>query len=88
MYHNLWISPKFFKTNLGYWHLDFHDFKTSIGTTLAIHGLRLCTSNAGARGMIPGQRTKMPHAMRYGKKKNKQLLQTYANNIENQQIET
>ena len=60
------------------------DFKTSIGTTLAIHGLRLCTSNAGAIGMIPGQRTKMLHAMRYGKKKKKKkLLQIYANNIGN-----
>ena len=44
------------------------DFKTSIETTLAVHGLKLCTSNAGAIGLIPGQRTKMLHATRYGKK--------------------
>ena len=30
-------------------------------TSLAAHWLRLCTSNAGGVGLIPGWGTKMPH---------------------------
>ena len=37
----------------------------------AVQGLRLCASAVGGMGLIPGQRTKIPHAARYGKKKKK-----------------
>ena len=40
---------------------------------LVVQGLRLCTSMAGGVGLIPGQGTKIPHAMLCGlkmKKKN------------------
>ena len=33
-------------------------------TSLAVHWLRLCTSNAGGTGLIPGWGTKIPHAHR------------------------
>ena len=36
------------------------------GTSLAVQWLSLHTSNAGGTGLIPGQRTKIPHAMRCG----------------------
>lgn len=41
------------------------------GTSLAVHKLRVCVSNAGGSGSNPGQRTKMPHAQRHGPKKKK-----------------
>ena len=34
-----------------------------------IQQLRLCASNSGGTGLIPGQRTKIPHAMWHGQKK-------------------
>ena len=36
------------------------------GTSLAVQWLSLHTSNEGGTGLIPGQRTKIPHAMRCG----------------------
>ena len=36
------------------------------GTSLAVQWLRLCTSNAGGGGSIPGQGTKIPHATWHG----------------------
>ena len=44
---------------------------------LAVQRLRLCTSNAGALGSIPGWGTKIPHAIWYSQKgkKNKQTQQ-------------
>ena len=32
------------------------------GTSLVVQWLRLCTSNAGVVGLIPGPGTKIPHA--------------------------
>ena len=43
-----------------------HDHKTS----LVIQWLRLCASNAGDVGLIPGQGTKISHATWHGQKKN------------------
>ena len=42
-----------------------------IGTSLVVQWLRLCASSAGSMGSIPGQGTKIPHAMWRGKKKEK-----------------
>ena len=42
-----------------------------IGTSLAVQWLRLCTSTAGGTGSIPGQGTKIPHAMQCNQKKEK-----------------
>ena len=36
-----------------------------------VQWLRLCTSNAGGMGLIPGQGTEIPHATRCGLKINK-----------------
>ena len=44
--------------------------KEVIGTSLAVQGLRLCASNAGGAGLIPGRGTKIPHAARHGQKQN------------------
>ena len=38
------------------------------GTSLVVQWFRLCTPNAGAVGLIPGWRTKMPHAAWWGEK--------------------
>ena len=35
-----------------------------MGTSLTVQWLRLCVSNAGAVGSIPGWGTKIPHAVR------------------------
>ena len=40
-------------------------------TSLAVQGLTLCTSRAGGVGLIPGQGTKIPHAMLCGLKMKK-----------------
>ena len=37
-----------------------------MGTSLEVQGLGLCASTAGDMGSIPGQRTKIPHAMGHG----------------------
>ena len=41
------------------------------GTSLVVQWLRLCTPSAGGMGSIPGQRTKIPHAMQHSQKKKK-----------------
>ena len=38
------------------------------------HWLRLCTSNAGFVSLIPGQETKIPHALWRGQKKKKKEI--------------
>ena len=43
----------------------------ALGTSLAVHSLRLSTSNAGGTGSIPGRGTKFPRAMQWGQKINK-----------------
>ena len=48
-----------------------------IGISLVIQWLRLCTSNAGDVGSIPGQETKVPHAtkkIRCSQKKKKVII--------------
>ena len=51
------------KNNICHWHRK----QIYGGTFLAVQPLRLLTSNAGGRGSIPGQETKIPHAMQqYG----------------------
>ena len=47
------------------------------GTSLVVQWLRLCASAAGGKGLIPGQGTKIPHAIACdleGKKKTKQII--------------
>ena len=34
-----------------------------LGTSLEVQWLRVCTSNAGGMGLIPGQGTKIPHVV-------------------------
>ena len=41
---------------------------TSLGTSLAVQWLRLCTSNTGGACLIPSQGIKIPYAMRHGQK--------------------
>ena len=40
----------------------YHTSKPLIGTSLAVQWLRLCASNAGGMGLIPGQGIKILHA--------------------------
>ena len=40
-----------------------------LGTSLAVHWLRLPASTAGSSSSIPGQRVEIPHATRCGQKK-------------------
>ena len=42
----------------------------TLGTSLAVQCLRLCTSTAGGTGSTPGWETKIPHAMWRGQKNN------------------
>ena len=44
-----------------------HPKMVHTGTSLAVQGLRLQASNAGGTGSIPGQGTKIPHAVRHGR---------------------
>ena len=43
-------------------HLPEMDKPGGLRTSLAVQWLRLCASNTGGVGLIPGQGTKMPHA--------------------------
>ena len=43
------------------------------GTSLAFQWLRLCASDAERAGLIPGQGTKIPHAVQHRQKKKKIL---------------
>ena len=55
------------------WQLNHHHhqnkFKMVSGTSLAVQWLRLCISNEGDMGSVPGWGTKIPQAVRHGKKK-------------------
>ena len=42
-------------------------------TALVVHWLRFCAANAGDSGLIPGQGTKIPHALRRGQKMKKKI---------------
>ena len=43
--------------------MDISSFRREpSGTSLVVQGLRLCISNAGVFGLIPGQETLIPHA--------------------------
>ena len=44
------------------------------GTSLAVQWFRLCTSNAGGTGSIPGRGTKIPYAARRGQKINLKII--------------
>ena len=46
------------------------------GTSLAVQWLRLCTSTAGDAGLIPGQGTKIPQAVRDGTAKKKKKFES------------
>ena len=39
---------------------------------MAFQWLRFCSPTAGGMGLIPGMRTKIPHAVLYGQNKTKQ----------------
>ena len=43
---------------------QFGEFKTRIGICLVVQWLRLHAFNAGGAGVMPGQATKIPHALR------------------------
>ena len=49
-------------------HLE-HTYTVFLGTSLLIQWLRLCVSNAGGVGSIPGWGTKILHAMQGDQKK-------------------
>ena len=60
--------------------LTYTEAEGLIGTSLVAQWLRLCASNAGGVGSIPGQGTKTPHATKHDqktrtKKKKKQETQ-------------
>ena len=56
---------------------NFKDSKIeSMGTSLAVQWLRLCTYTLGVVGSIPGRGTKIPHAQKV-KKKNHQNYNVY-----------
>ena len=42
-----------------------------MGTSLVVQWLRFHASNARGAGLIPGQGTKIPHAVQRGQNKNK-----------------
>ena len=46
--------------------------KLMLGAPLVVQRLRLCTSNEGGTGSIPGRGTRIPHAKWHGKKKKKE----------------
>ena len=50
-------------------HLE-HTYTVFLGTSLPIQWLRLCASNAGGVGSIPGWGAKILHAMQGDQKKN------------------
>ena len=41
--------------------------KRSLGASLAVQWLRLCTSSAGYAGLIPGQGSRIPHMAHHGR---------------------
>ena len=48
-----------------------------MGTSLVVQWLRLHASTAGGGGSIPGQGTKIPHALGHGQKKKKKRREVY-----------
>ena len=46
------------------------------GASLAVQRSRLCASNSGHMGLIPGWGTKIPHAVQHGTKFKKKIKQT------------
>ena len=48
------------------WYSQLFKNSTVCGTSLAVKWLRLCASTARGAGSIPGQGTKIPHALCYG----------------------
>ena len=46
-------------------------------TSLVVQWLRLCASSAGIMGLIPGQRSKTPHAEQQGQKKGKKTKRNF-----------
>ena len=57
------------------WNSTSHHIQnlTPNRTSLAVRWLRLCASNAGVTGSIPGQRTKISYASQRGQKKKKKF---------------
>ena len=52
----------------------YHGNNRRFGISLVVQWLRLCVSNAGGVGLIPGQGTKIPHiCLAVGQKKKKRL---------------
>ena len=51
--------------------------KLNVRTSLKVQWLRLCTCIAEDSGLIPGQETKIPHAVRCGQNKTKQKLNVH-----------
>ena len=43
-----------------------HTEKSELGTSLVLQSLRILASTAGCMGSIPGQGTKIPHALQHG----------------------
>ena len=49
--------------------VEWHGFeKSDLGTSVVVQWLRLPASTAGGTGLIPGQGTKLPQAMRRSEK--------------------
>ena len=46
----------------GYPQRNLKSIYKNLGTSLAVQWLRLCASNAGGAGSIPGRGTRIPHA--------------------------
>ena len=46
----------------------YMNIKKSVGTFKEVQWLRLCASTAGATALIPGGKTKIPHATQWPKK--------------------
>ena len=60
-------------------HLPETLYQIPSGISLAVQWLRLCTSNAGDKGSIPGQGTKILHAAKPKKEKNQLSKIKYLN---------
>ena len=56
---------------------DYHT-----GTSPVVQWLRLCTSNAGGVGSIPGRRTNIPHGVQHSQKKREIIILTEVNQTE------
>ena len=65
VYRRLWLSVLFQLTQ-SHGHMILHITVLKLvptGTSLAIQWLTLCSSSAQSVGLIPGQGTKIPHAI-------------------------